>query len=268
MFEARKTQRQLQRTVIVHYHIFKNAGSSVDNILKENFRDHWTSFEGETPTSVLPPSTLQDFLRERPGISAVSSHLLRPPPVPDPNIIPIIFLRDPLDRAYSVYSHERRSETTVTSGEIAKRHDFAGYVDWCLNNLREGGLVIANYQVIHLSPASLRCSHIYDAQPTEQDFNAILKLFSAIPFVGIVEEFEKSIACFGEICAGRDIPMQTFPSKINVSPERTGSLSQRRCHLRAVLPVSLMDAFTQANILDEKLYRWACQKFQVKFAQR
>ena len=33
------------KTIILHYHLFKNAGTSIDSILKDNFDDQWVSKE-------------------------------------------------------------------------------------------------------------------------------------------------------------------------------------------------------------------------------
>jgi hypothetical protein len=190
----KQTDSNTTQPIIVHYHIFRNAGSSVDEILQQNFQSRFAQFEGETPTSILRPQALREFLKNNEGLAAVSSGLLRPPLIQEPDIIPIIFLRDPLDRAYSVYSFERRVDTQVLSNKIARQYNFAGYVDWCLNNQEKGGMVIVNYQVTHLSPAPFKYDHIYKAKPTEADSNAALRYLSSLPCVGIVDEFEASMS--------------------------------------------------------------------------
>lgn len=65
------------RTIIVHDHIFKNAGSSADRLLHMAFGNDWATLEGPTPTSLLRPDELATFVDDRPEIVAVSSHLLR-----------------------------------------------------------------------------------------------------------------------------------------------------------------------------------------------
>ncbi len=247
---------------IVHYHIFKNAGSSVDQILRENFGERWTAFEGATPTSVMPHGAVKILFRERPEIAAVSSHLLRPPPSLGKNLIPLVFLREPLDRAYSVYSHERRSEPNVLSSVVAKQSSFVEYIDWCLNNLGKGGMVIANYQTIHLSPASFRRPAIYDARATEADLAAAINLLSWFPVVGLVEEFEKCMDRFSKACLERGVKLRTFPVRTNCSSERSGPLAERRLKLIDMMPRELHRAFTEANVLDRRLYQWACRRFE------
>jgi hypothetical protein len=246
---------------IFHYHIFKNAGSSVDHILRENFGERWTPFEGATPTSVMPHRAVNDLLQRKPEIAAVSSHLLRPPPCPEKTQIPLVFLRDPLDRAYSVYSQERRLDTNVLSSVIAMRSSFVEYVDWCLNNLSKGGMVIANYQVIHLSPASFRWPSIYDARATERDLAAAINLLSGFPVAGLVEEFVESMERFREACLERGIELRTFPVRANRSSERSGSLHERRLELMDMMPRKLLRAFREANALDERLYQWGRRRF-------
>ena len=41
------------RTVILHYHLFKNAGTSVDRLLQRNFPDAWATreFSGRNNTA-------------------------------------------------------------------------------------------------------------------------------------------------------------------------------------------------------------------------
>jgi Sulfotransferase family len=216
------------KQMVVHYHIFKNAGTSVDEILKCNFGPRFTYLEGETPTSILRPDALREFIKQNENVVAISSHLLRPSLDQEPDIIPIIFLRDPLDRAYSAYTFGRRADTRVLSNAVASQTNFAGYLDWCLNNQEKGGMVIVNYQVTHLSHASFTYGHIYNAKPTEADLNVALGYLSCLPVVGLVDEFETSMKLISEVCAERGVTLNVFPVQANISPERIGSLAQRR----------------------------------------
>ena len=42
---------QNSRTIILHYHLFKNAGTSIDAILKDNFDEKWVTREFESSNS-------------------------------------------------------------------------------------------------------------------------------------------------------------------------------------------------------------------------
>ncbi|TMK06653.1 MAG: hypothetical protein E6G72_16545, partial [Alphaproteobacteria bacterium] len=95
-----------RRPIIIHYHFFKNAGTSVDAILQRNFGAGWTSRE-YPPRST--PNAAREFLTANPQIAALSSHTLPlpPPDIPDAEILPILFIRHPLDRLKSAYLFER-----------------------------------------------------------------------------------------------------------------------------------------------------------------
>ena len=54
------------RNVVIHYHIFKNAGSSIDKILLDNYGSAWAPFEGSAPTSLLSVRDLAEFVFSRP----------------------------------------------------------------------------------------------------------------------------------------------------------------------------------------------------------
>jgi hypothetical protein len=55
----------IERTIILHYHLLKNAGTSVDPILKRNFGDKWATREflpmGDNNTGLV-----EEWIRETP----------------------------------------------------------------------------------------------------------------------------------------------------------------------------------------------------------
>ena len=56
----------VKRTLILHYHFFKNAGTSVDRILVENFGADWESREFSTD-SVNNTHLVEQWIRETPN---------------------------------------------------------------------------------------------------------------------------------------------------------------------------------------------------------
>jgi hypothetical protein len=102
-----------RRHVLVHYHFFKNAGSTIEFILRENFAERFAHFDGPDHNAVLGGQDLIDFLDRNPRIVAVTSHHLR---LPKPSherycFYDILFLRNPLARLFSTYEFYRRAET-------------------------------------------------------------------------------------------------------------------------------------------------------------
>jgi hypothetical protein len=66
------------RPIIVHHHIFKNAGTSIDFSLKKYFGGKWSALEGEHARHIVTEKILLEFIQNNPGVSAISSHSLRP----------------------------------------------------------------------------------------------------------------------------------------------------------------------------------------------
>jgi hypothetical protein len=46
------------RTLLFHFHVFKNGGSTLDAALKKNFGDRWIAIEGPDPD--VPMKTLRN----------------------------------------------------------------------------------------------------------------------------------------------------------------------------------------------------------------
>jgi len=107
--EKWKENRLSARNVILHYHLFKNAGTSVDKILQRNFPDQWTTreFPGQGGDN---SAAVTDWIREDIGSIAFSSHTATGPlpAIPDTRAISPLFLRNPLDRIRSVYQVDRK----------------------------------------------------------------------------------------------------------------------------------------------------------------
>jgi len=119
----------MKRTVILHYHLFKNAGTSLDEVLKVNFGDRWVtkefgrSREGHT-------DALRDWILGSPDSVAFSTHTATGP-IPEIEgikIISVMLLRDPIARIRSVYRFERKQNATTLGATLAKKTDFSGYV--------------------------------------------------------------------------------------------------------------------------------------------
>jgi hypothetical protein len=247
------------RTLVVHYHIFKNAGCSVDSILEATFGNRWASLEGSTPTSLLRPSDLSVFVKDHPKVVAISSHLLRPPAPMDLLVLPVALIRHPLDRAFSVYSHLRRSPVNgQQNGAIAQQVSFSQFIQWCLDHKSLGGMVVANYQVIHLSPASFRSGHIFNASATEDDLRHAISYLSDGTCFGTVDRFDAAMARL-RLKAGKiGLPIATTSATENTTSGRPHSLDERVSIARQELGPVLYSLYLRENELDYRLYEWAC----------
>jgi len=99
----------MKRAILVHYHIYKNAGTSIDHVLKAHFKERWTAYDKAEPGALISSAELAEFIRSHPEYDALSSHQARPPiPAGDEiEVYPLFMFRHPLDRLESIYRFER-----------------------------------------------------------------------------------------------------------------------------------------------------------------
>jgi hypothetical protein len=176
---------QPKRRLLLHYHLFKNAGSSVDAILQENFPNSWRNSEYPPPAQCDQQESIRRFIIENPDLEAISSHTLNLP-VPEidgVDIFPIIFVRHPLDRLQSAYSFERKQDADTTGARLAKETDMAGYL--LARLIRRGDRSCRNFQSLRLA------MQVPEAEGSEEE-RALLAV-DRLPFVGLVEAFDQSI---------------------------------------------------------------------------
>src|SRR5437763_15551616 len=98
-----------KRDVLVQFHIFKNAGMSVDQSLQQYFGADWIAFDPPAPDIGVGNNDLVATLEAQPNVAAVSSHQLRFPLGGSEHIRlhTILLLRHPIDRVRSIYDYER-----------------------------------------------------------------------------------------------------------------------------------------------------------------
>jgi hypothetical protein len=67
------------RFVLLHYHVFKNAGSTIEDILDHSFGERFGTLETAVGGGLVSNQDLIRYLDERPGLRALSSHQIRYP---------------------------------------------------------------------------------------------------------------------------------------------------------------------------------------------
>ncbi|MEM5518908.1 hypothetical protein WNY37_18255 [Henriciella sp. AS95] len=173
----------MNRKVVLHYHLFKNAGTSVDRTLQKNFGDRWLTKEFPNQGGNNSP-LVAEWIASTPEGVAYSSHtMLGPiPEVERVDIIPVILLRDPIDRIKSAYKFEQKQDADTWGAQLAKEHDFGGYVRARLD--RKGDRQCRDFQTERI--ASLKPG---DGSEIDRAVAALEAIHSA-GTVGLVERFD------------------------------------------------------------------------------
>ena len=198
------------RTAIFHYHLFKNAGTSFDRILKTNFPDTWVTAEFETASGNNTPA-VEDWIRASPTARAYSSHTaVGPlPQVADVTLVPVLFLRDPVERIASAYRFERKQQADTWGAELAKQHDLEGYVRARLARVNDRQC--RNFQTARLA------SLVPGSAPELERARQALVLLQTAGMVGRVEAFDHAMARMAERLKGHGIDFRWTPTRANVS---------------------------------------------------
>jgi len=245
--------------VLIHYHIYKNAGTSIDRLLEQNFPERLAHFEGKTGRDTLDSSEIAEFIANNGNFRAISSHRARPP-LPVSNAYPILMLRHPIDRARSVY-HFGRIDPNQPDHVVARESNFREYIDWSLNT-SGAGVVIRNYQVIHLSDASFRSSDIQSANARENDLAQAKTLIDSFPAIGIVRLFAESCRLFENTYRPIFPSLKLYHVRDNIS--ENGSLTETESIelARIELGETTYRKLINANEFDIELYQYAVDRLR------
>jgi len=239
----------LERVVCIHYHIFKNAGTTIDSILEKNFFINAVRIDTEKPREVIPMHIVLDFLNKNPKIKSFSSHQIRFPIPESKNLklLPLIFIRHPIDRIFSIYSYnKKRSEQKNLVIQQARVSTLNEYIEWYLQ--RKENFDIRNFQVIYLSKNSTK------TDVGNVDLELALKRLKNCSIIGVVDRLDESLVLAEDTMKKyfTDIDLSYIPK--NVSNERIGTLDEKIDQGRTQLSESLWKELLSKNELDLKIY--------------
>lgn len=239
------------RPVIVHYHIFKNAGTSVDGSLRANFPASWDTLEANGPW--LKPERLAQHLVARPWVSVFSSHTteLPVPEIPGLQIVPVLFVRHPIDRIRSIYDFERRQQVDNEGANAAKQYSFAGYVGWRLDRPRD--FALEDFQTRVLARAGRGATLL------ERALDAVVRL----PFVGLVEDYPASVDKLQRVLEPHFPRIRLKVVHANATRKDAENLTDRLAVTRQRLGDPLYERLVDANCADLALWESIAQQYGV-----
>lgn len=227
------------RTVFLHYHLFKNAGTSLDAILKSHFGDRWVTQEFKTADE-NNTAQIEDWIRATPQAVIYSTHTaVGPmPQVEGVEIVPLILLRDPVKRIISAYKFERQQQVDNWGANLAKSTDLEGYVTTRLG--RPNDRQCRNFQTSRLAPF-----HPGEA-PDGQRALAGVDLIHAKGLVGLVSDFGDFIERLNKRVQQVDPSFKGEVVRSNVSSKSDDAPAP-----------SVIDLLKQSNIDDARVLQHA-----------
>jgi hypothetical protein len=231
------------RCVLLHYHFFKNAGTTIEEILAHSF-GHFARLDNPDPNQPISNAELLEFLDRNPLIQAVSSHHINYP-VPQAAgylFFDVCILRDPIDRLQSTYSYFREKPFPgYALSDLANRTTLAEFLE-CL--VRDAPFYANNVQV------NLIANGEWDRPPGDDDLERATCRVIAASFLGVVDMFEESLV------AAEHALKIVFPT-LNCAQPAANVSSASRLSARDVCPAQIYDRLCELNALDFELLKRA-----------
>jgi hypothetical protein len=246
----------MARTILIHYHLFKNAGTSLDAVLKENFGDKWITREFDRKNAAIHAREVKEWIASNPNAVAFSSHTIEAPPphIDGVRVIPLIFLRNPIDRIASAYSFERKQGGQGFGAVLARNTTMQGYIEVRLAMERDRQC--RNFQIA-------RFSKLVDEKAGGNEQERAAVALAALPFIGIVEDFGGSMLRLASLIKTEFPNFAPKAIAVNVSKERNGqSIEQRLDAVRVAVGDATYKLLLAANAEDIAFYGLGLQYAQ------
>lgn len=250
------------RDVLIHFHLFKNAGSTIDWCLKRSFGDQFVDHRDDHAILRGGMHYLMDFLIHKPHITAISSHHMAfNPRLKFQNIHPwyIILLRKPLIRALSIYEFEKRQIGDSLGAKKAKYLNMRGYFKWRLGINRRG--VIRNFHTHYLSGRRWRKNiFIYESDLDK----ALVNCRQPNVIIGFVERFDESMVLFEHVLQPQFSELDLAYATQNQSPQ---NIRNPITYLKDQLDEKLFTKLIERNAMDIRLYETLEQDFTARIIE-
>lgn len=280
-----------KRSVIVHYHTFKNSGTSFDELLTANYEDDHLCFDGPFPYTMFNQQELLKVIRRNPAKIAFSSHSIRLPVPTDlfHNTIAAVFVRHPILRIRSVYGFEMRSAgvgSTIKKALKKTLHGSAGAADatppllsdnpsfdeW-VTYLRNDQTMNLNAGLLSNSQTHMFCGvfgsvglakNVFPGSPDAfriSDLDQAKRNVLTVPLLARTETYDNDVQRFPAILAeyGIDFNYQELPAA-NVTHQGIGQpIDQRLEQIRNELSEENWEWLLSANQQDAELYEFCNQ---------
>lgn len=248
------------RHILIHFHIFKNAGTSIDRSLQECFGNGWLPLDPEKNEEVFTLDDISEQIESRPNVAAISSHQVRFSPQKSLNFkfYPIVMLRHPILRVKSIYDFERttvrRAQSKAIHTEAANQMTFQEWIEWSLK-LPTTAAPLANYQTRMCSfTANGAKKGDWSAQVTMNNYEeALSNLENA--YVGTLGAFSQSLRTIEARLKYRFPTLVMTPYVTNTSMERNKVTDRSIDSIRSEMRPAVYSSLCEANCYDLLLYR-------------
>lgn len=243
------------RHVIVHFHMFKNGGRTIEAILQREFRARYATAHGSHVSSALDAVDIAAFLDAHPNAAALSSHHLRYP-LPSMRrtvLFDWCFLRHPLDRLHSVYTYLRREPPELGREDpILVLSQSLGPQEFAMHMIDEWPHFVCNAQTLLIATGGA-----FTRPLDETDLSRAKERLRQMAVPGLVGMFDESLVA-AEHFLGPAFPRVRLHNVAqNVTRPSIRNFNDRLEELRAIWGFDVYDELLRLNHLDLELCEYA-----------
>ena len=256
-----ETSKMKKRNVLLHYHIFKNAGTTFERVLDENYGDRHITFDGPFTFSNFNQDQLNTVIGRHPNAVAYSSHQIHLPAPTSLSFrpIPVVFIRHPLLRIRSIFLFEQR---TAVGDSPEATTGMEGFEEWVITTLKgdQSWLQISNSQTNFLSRAyNLPPKRARKGVGAHFDLQLAINNISLVPCLGRVEYFDIDVKSFGETLSryGMNFSYQQRPADNISAPDHGTPIEAQLKSLQDGVSSDIWLKLRQLNDQDLSLYEVA-----------
>lgn len=238
------------RKIIFHYHLFKNAGTSLDFTLKQHFspeKEEWVTAEFPAHEG-RNRAMVRDWVMKSESALCFSSHtaFLPTPSLEGVEVFPIIFVRHPIDRIASAYAFEKKQGADTFGSVLARNTDLKGYIETRLSVPIDRQCRNFHVQRLATNYPSENLSEVEKAKRAIRD----------LPFIGLVEKFSDSLSLLTSKL--QDFGFENIrleATEQNVSQKKSDNLKGKLDIIRDRIGSDLYSKLLEANKDDLEIYR-------------
>jgi hypothetical protein len=241
------------RFVLLHYHFFKNAGSTIEEILANSFFENYARLDTEDFDGALGQQELISYLNRYPRMKAVSSHQFRYPVPRERGFIffDLCFLRDPIDRIRSMYDYFRQKPVPgEPASELAREQSIGGFI---AGLVKDHAYRVSNVQV------NMLANGIVNDPPVEADLIRATEVMLKTSFLGVVDCFQESLI------AGQHFLRQVFPN-LALAQQAANVSGATTEKFRQACDVDVFAELVRLNALDSELVNRARAEVRRRFS--
>lgn len=246
--------------VILHGHIFKNAGTTFDWSLQKNFEKNFLDHRQDQLMRADGAGHLTHLLEEKGQMQAISSHHMTRdlPDLPHVSFLYVYILRHPIERMRSVYDFERKQRGSTPGSKAAKSKSFREYVEWRMSP--KVAHTIRNYQTLYLAGYHGLADH---SEIASKFFHQAINTLRDVQLVGVVDRYDESMVAMEEALREYfpDIDLAYVPQNVASGKRRNYSIEDAVARTFDELG-SLAKSVVDQNSFDLALYQMAVSKLE------